>query len=362
MRALHIDSEGQTAWAQTGLTAGDYTATAAGHGLATGFGDTGSVGIGGLTLAGGIGFLVRKHGLTIDALLSAELVTADGRLLRVNDETYPDIFWALRGGGGNFGVATRLKFRLHKVDAIVGGTLILPATPDVITSFIAEAEGAPDELSTIVDVMPAPPMPFIPAEHRGRLVVMALMVYAGAAGGERRCTLSVTGYSNRRHASADALQGDVPADEGGHHPIAAARTMFIDAIDRATAETIVENVQASTAPMRAAQIRVLGGAMGRVPVGATAFAHRKSPIMVNVGAVFQRLDEAPIHEAWAADFDSALRQHDRGAYVNFLGDEGPARVRAAYPGSTWERLVAIKRRYDPTNLFRLNQNIPPTGA
>jgi FAD/FMN-containing dehydrogenase len=135
--------------------------------------------------------------------------------------------------------------------------------------------------------------------------------------------------------------------------------MFVDAIDRSMAETILDHIQASTASMAAAQLRVLGGAMARVPVDATAFAHRKSRIMVNVAALYQKPDEKVTHEAWATDFAAALRKGDTGAYVGFLGDEGQARVRAAYPGPTWDRLRAIKAQYDPTNLFRLNQNIPP---
>jgi FAD/FMN-containing dehydrogenase len=164
MRAMHIDAQRRTAWAETGLTAGGYTAAAAAYGLATGFGDTGSVGIGGLTLGGGVGYLVRKHGLTIDSLLAAEVVTADGQVRRVDAENHPDLFWAIRGGGGNFGVATRFHFQLHPVDTILGGMLLLPATPEVVASFIAEAEAAPDELSTIANIMPAPPMPFLSAE------------------------------------------------------------------------------------------------------------------------------------------------------------------------------------------------------
>ena len=180
MKALDLDVHSRTAWAQTGLTAGEYTAAAGAYGLATGVGDTGSVGIGGLTLGGGVGFLVRKHGLTIDDLLAAEIVTADGELLRVDAETYPDLFWAIRGGGGNFGVATRFQFRLHPVETIVGGMLILPATPEVIASFVAAAQVAPEELTTIANIMVAPPAPFLPPEAHGTLVLMALMCYAGA--------------------------------------------------------------------------------------------------------------------------------------------------------------------------------------
>src|SRR5215216_2444154 len=146
MKNLEIDTEGRTAWAETGLTAGEYTAAVGAHGLATGFGDTGSVGIGGVTLGGGVGYLVRKHGLTIDDVLAAEIVTADGELVYVDAESHPDLFWAIRGGGGNFGVVSRFRYRLHEVGTIVGGMLILPATPDVITSLVAEAEAAPEQL------------------------------------------------------------------------------------------------------------------------------------------------------------------------------------------------------------------------
>jgi FAD/FMN-containing dehydrogenase len=143
LRGLDIDATHRTAWAETGLTAGAYTTAAAAHGLATGFGDTASVGIGGLTLGGGIGYLVRRHGLTIDDLLAAELVTADGQLLHTDADTHPELFWAIRGGGGNFGIATRFQFRLHRLDRILGGMLLLPATPEVIAAFVAEAEAAP---------------------------------------------------------------------------------------------------------------------------------------------------------------------------------------------------------------------------
>jgi FAD/FMN-containing dehydrogenase len=361
MRALDIDPERHTAWAQTGLTSGEYTAATAAHGLATGFGDTGSVGIGGITLGGGVGFLVRKHGLTIDDLLAAEVVTADGRLLRVDVGTHPDLFWAIRGGGGNFGVATRFQFRLHQVDTIVGGMLFLPATPDVIHSFMAEAEAAPEELSTIANVMPAPPMPFVPEEHHGRLVIMALLCYAGPTeAGER----AVAPFRSLATPIVDMVR-PMPypeiylPEEDDYHPTAVGRTMFVDSIDRDVAEAILAYLRASDATIRVAQLRVLGGAMARVPADATAFAHRGSRIMVNVAAFYDGPEDRPVREAWVTDFAAALRQGDSGAYVNFLGDEGEARIRDAYPGATWGRLAAIKARYDPSNLFRLNQNIPP---
>ena len=304
---------------------------------------------------------MRKHGLTIDNLLAAKVVTADGELLRADAETHPDLFWAIRGGGGNFGVATRFQYRLHEVEEIVGGMLVLPATPEVISSFVEEAEAAPEELSTIANVMPAPPMPFLPAEHDGQLIIMALLCYAGPIdAGER----AVAPFRALAEPIADMVKPMCypeiyPPEEGDYHPVASARTMFIDTIDRSVAQTIVEYLKASNAQMAVAQIRVLGGAMARVPADATAFAHRSSRIMVNVAAVYERPDEAAVHEPWVRAFAAALRQGEGGAYVNFLGDEGEARIRDAYPGSTFERLAAIKGRYDPTNLFRLNQNIPP---
>jgi FAD/FMN-containing dehydrogenase len=359
---LEIDVEGRTAWAGGGLTTGRYTAAAAKHGLATPFGDTGSVGIGGLTLGGGVGFLVRKHGLTIDDLLAAEVVTADGQLLHVDADSHPDLFWAIRGGGGNFGVATRFRFRLHELDGVVGGMLILPATADTVYGFMIEAEAAAEELSAIANVMPAPPMPFLPPEQHGRLVIFALLVYAGEVeAGER----AIAPFRALAEPIVDMVGPkpypaifEGPGDED-FHPVAIARTMYVDSIDRSAAQTIVERLQESTAMMAATQLRVLGGASARVPVEATAYAHRKSRIMVNVAALFETPEQAPEHEPWVVGLADALRQEDTAAYVNFLGDEGEERIRAAYPGETWDRLVEIKRRYDPTNLFRLNQNIPP---
>jgi FAD/FMN-containing dehydrogenase len=225
MRKLTIDAGRRMAWAEAGLTAGEYTNAAAEHGLATGFGDTASVGIGGLTLGGGVGYLVRKHGLTIDSLLAADVVTADGQLIHTDTDTHPDLFWAIRGGGGNFGVATRFQFRLHEVPTVVGGMLILPATPEVVANFIAEAEAAPEELSTIANVMAAPPMPFFPEEVHGKLIVMAFIVFAGdVEAGER----AVAPFRSLATPLADMIKampytGIYPPEEEEYHPTAVGR-------------------------------------------------------------------------------------------------------------------------------------------
>ncbi len=363
MKALEIDVDGRTAWAETGLTAGEFTTSAAGHGLAVGFGDTASVGLGGITLGGGVGYLVRKYGLTIDNLMAAEIVTADGEVLHVDADTHADLFWAIRGGGGNFGVATRFQFRLYPLEGVVGGILVLPATPDTVAGFIAEADAASDELSTIANVMTCPPMPFVPEEHHGSIVILGMLAYAGSAeDGER----AMAPFRALAEPIADLVRPMTypemfPPDDGDYHPTAAARTMFVDSVDRTVAETILEHLNASDAPMRVAQLRVLGGAVARVPADATAFAHRQSRILVNVAAFYEGAPDRPARQAWVDELSEALQQSDAGTYVNFLGSDGAERIRAAYPGRTWDRLTEVKRRYDPTNLFRLNQNIVPAS-
>ena len=360
-KGLEIDAASRTAWAETGMTAAELSTALAAHGLAIGFGDTGSVGIGGISLGGGVGYLVRKFGLTIDSLLAAELVTAAGELLRVDAQTHPDLFWAIRGGGGNFGVVTRLRFQLHSVPTFVGGMLILPATAATVAGFIAAAEAAPDELSTIANVMPAPPMPFLPDEVTGQVVILGTLAFAGdIEAGER----AIAPFRALATPLADMVKPSgypemFPPDDPSYHPTAVGRTMFIDHVDRDVAGTIMEFLEASDASLRVAQLRVLGGAMARVAADATAFAHRTSRILVNVAAFYEGPEDRLLRAKWVAEFAAALHQGDDGAYVNFLDAEGEAGVRAAYPRATWDRLAAIKARYDPTNLFRLNQNIPP---
>ena len=305
MKAIEIDPDERTAWAETGMTAFEYSTAAATHGLATGFGDTGSVGIGGITLGGGVGYLVRKHGLTIDDLLAADIVTADGKLLRTDAETEPDLFWAIRGGGGNFGVATRFRYRLHPVGTVTGGMLMLPATPEVIASFIAEAEAAPDELSTIANVMPAPPMPFVPEEHHGKLAVMALITYAGdPEEGER----VLAPFRALAPPLADMIHTMpypeiYPPEDPSYRPVAAARTMFIDPVDHSVAETILEQRPGFVSADGGHAITCSGRRDGPRPDDATAFAHRKSRIMANVAALYDPTSsDGSEHEAWADNY------------------------------------------------------------
>lgn len=360
LQGLEIDPTNRTAWAEAGLTAGAYTNAVGEHGLATGFGDTGTVGIGGISLGGGVGYLVRKYGLTIDSLLAAYIVTADGKLRRVDANHDLDLFWAIRGGGGNFGVVTRFQFRLHPVNQVYGGMLILPATPQTITGFMDAAAAAPEELSSIANIMPAPPMPGFEA-IAGQTVIFAMLVYAGDADtGER----ALAPFRKLATPLMDMLgpkkYPEIFAGPEGPHPVAAAaRNMHIDHVDATSAQVMLDHLAASDAPMRVVQLRPLGGAMERVPVMATAYAHRKSNIMVNIAALYENLDDGPRHSAWVAGTAAALYQDDPGIYVNFLNEEKDPLVKNAYPGFTGQRLAEIKRKYDPANMFHINHNILP---
>jgi FAD/FMN-containing dehydrogenase len=366
MKGLHIDPERRLAWAQPGVTAGEYTIAAAAHGLATPFGDTGNVGLAGLTLGGGIGFLTRKYGLTIDSLVSAEVVTADGRIVTASDVLNQDLFWAIRGGGGNFGVVTRFQFRLVPVGMTLSGALFLPLTRDVLRGLVPVAASAPEELTTISFVMGVPPMPFIPAEHHFKPAVVVMFVHASDDIAAGQAALEPF-----RQLATPLAEAAFPMPypgiyeftaEGGTPGPNVVRSLFMDALDDASVDEILTRMAAPSSPMAVAQIRVLGGAMARVPAGATAFAHRGANVLLALITPFENAAELPVHEAWTVEFFEALRPRSTGVYSNFLAAEGEDRIREAYPTATYARLAEVKRRYDPENLFRMNQNIRPTAA
>ena len=361
LRALSIDPGGHIVRAAGGLTAGEVTGGAAPHGLAVGFGDTASVGIGGLTLGGGIGYLVRKHGLTIDQLLGAEVVTADGRVLEVDAERHPDLFWAIRGGGGNFGVVTRFDYRLHPVDVVTGGMLALPATPKTVAGVVAAAEAASEELSLIATALLAPPFPFVPQERVGKPLLLVQLVHAGPLEDGAR---AVAPFRELAAPVADLVRAMpfpemFPDETQVPPPRMVMRALFADALDERAAGDLLERLQASTAQIAAVGIRVLGGAAARVPADETAFVYRQRRLLVVPFAAYAAAEEEEVHRAWVEEAAAPFRDGEDSAYVNFLGDEGAERVRSAYPGSTWERLAEVKRRYDPDNVFRLNQNVSP---
>ena len=361
MKAIEIDEKTKTVWAETGVTAEELTEATTEKNLVVGFGDAGTVGIGGITLGGGVGYLSRKHGLTIDSLLAAEIVTADGTLRTVDATHEPDLFWAIRGGGGNFGIAVRFKYQLHDLPAFTGGMICLPATAETVAGFVAAAEAAPDELSTIGNVMPAPPMPFLPAEVHGKLVILGMIAYAGDDAAAEK---AVAPFRALAKPYADFVKPGpylsmYPPEDPDYHPTAVSRNLFMNRIGMAEAQQIIDTLTKADAVFRVTQIRVLGGAIARVPAEATAYAHRSAPIMVNVAAFYTTAEDHVKQQGWVDTFAAALKQEEAGAYVNFVADEGAERVRAAYPGATWERLRKIKKQYDPANVFSRNQNIVP---
>ncbi|HJP81477.1 MAG TPA: FAD-binding oxidoreductase [Candidatus Saccharimonadales bacterium] len=361
IKDVAINDEEATVWAGAGITAGELTNQLDAHDFVLGFGDTGSVGIGGITLGGGVGFLARKFGLAIDNLIAAEIVTANGDVLQVNKDSHPELFWALRGGGGNFGIVTRFQYRLHTLTECYGGMLFLPATPEVVTKCAQLADEAPNELSIIANVMPAFPMPMIPKEYHGTLSLMILAVYAGNPhDGE----IALAPFRALAQPIADMLKPmrykDIfMPEDANYHPTALSRNMFIDTIDRKTASEAIHYLETIEAPVKAFQFRVLGGATEQIEDDATAYAHRKRKIMVNIACFYQSETEIPEKQRWIDAFAASIRQGDDDAYVNFLGTSEQDRLEDAYPAATLTRLKKVKAQYDPDNFFKLNVNITP---
>jgi FAD/FMN-containing dehydrogenase len=362
LKSIDIDVPGKTVWAGAGLTALELATETLKHNLIVGFGDAGTVGIGGITLGGGVGYLSRKLGLTIDSLLAAEVVTPDGKLHTVDAKNEPDLFWAIRGGGGNFGVVTRFRFALNPLTEFTGGMLVLPATAEAVAGFVAAASAAPEELGTIANVMPAPPMPFLPPDAVGKPVILAFLAYAGDPQSAEKvlAPFRALGTPLADMVKPGSYLSMFPPEDPSYKPIAIGRTLFTDAISVEQAQKIIDGVTNSGAPFAAVQIRVLGGAISRVPADATAYGHRQEKIMAMVVAFSDGTAETAKKRAeWAGKLASELNPKWGAGYINFIFDEGPERVRAAYPGKIWDRLRDIKKRYDPANVFRLNQNIPP---
>jgi FAD/FMN-containing dehydrogenase len=351
-----------TVSAGAGLTAGEVTEGLAPHGLAVGFGDTDSVGIGGLTLAGGLGFLSRRDGMTIDNLLAAEVVTAEGQIRRVDAEHEPDLFWGLRGGGGNLGVVTRFKYRAVRLTEVYGGVVFVPATARALRRVVAASIAADDELSVITSVIPMPPLDDVPAEQHGRPVLMVRACYSGdVRHGEQAVAQLV--------AAGEPLAGrfgPMPYPElfalptRSHGSVIAVRSLFVDGFDTAAAELALEHMASSVAPLRMVQLRALGGAIGRVDPAATAFAHRRRALMVVIAS--NDVPHMVAARAWTEGLAAKLAPDDAGGYVGFFGPHDGDRTCSAYPAATLARLRQVKATYDPTNLFRHNDNVAPALA
>ena len=363
MKRVVVDPETRTARVQAGATSGDLAGPANLHGLALSTGDTHSVGMGGLTTGGGVGFMVRKYGLAIDNLLAAQVVTAAGEIVTASADEHPDLFWAIRGGGGNFGIITEFTFRLAPVGQILGGELILPATRETLRGYLDYAVTAPEDLTTIAHLMHAPPAPYVPADRIGEPVLSILVCWTGSLEEGERAVAPLRALAA---PVADAV-GPMPypaiyqftAHQALPHA-ASLRMMFAHDLSDATVDAALAALHAATSPYSIIQFRGLGGAMARVDADATAFAHRVQRYFVAVIALWlDAAEDAAPHQAWTKGLWEAIRHEGSGVYVNFLENEGEERLRDAYPPATLARLREVKRVYDPHNLFRFNQNIRP---
>jgi FAD/FMN-containing dehydrogenase len=363
MKRVSIDPTTRLARVQAGATSGDLAGPAHEHDLALSTGDTHSVGMGGLTTGGGIGFMVRKYGLAIDNLVSAQVVTAGGDEVTASADEHPDLFWAIRGGGGNVGIVTEFTFRLAPVGQILGGELLLPATREVIRGYLDYAVSAPDDLTTIANIMHAPPAPHVPAERVGELVLAVLVCWTGSIEDGERALAPLRALAT---PIADAVSPiPYPAiyrftDFAAAPHAASIRMMFATDLSDASIDAALAAMVGASSPYSLFQLRGLGGAMARIDNDATAFAHRDRRYFVAIIGIWLDADEdAAIHQAWTESLWQAIRHEGSGVYVNFLENEGAARIHEAYPGATYRRLAEIKRRYDSENLFRFNQNVPP---
>lgn len=363
MKRVEVDPQERVARVQAGATSGDLAGPANAHGLALSTGDTHSVGMGGLTTGGGIGFMVRKYGLAIDNLLAAQVVTAAGEIVTASPDTHPDLFWAIRGGGGNFGIVTEFTYRLAPVNQILGGELLLPATREVLRGYLDYTTTAPDELTTIANLMHAPPAPYVPTDRVGEPVLSIYVCWTGSLADGEQALAPLRALAT---PIADAV-GPMPypaiyqftAHQALPHG-GSLRMMFANELSDETLDAALAALHGATSPYSIIQFRGLGGAMARVNTDATAFAHRDKRYFVAIIAIWlDATEDATRHSAWTNTLWQAIRHEGSGVYVNFLENEGADRIHDAYPTATLARLREIKRRYDPHNLFRFNQNIRP---
>jgi FAD/FMN-containing dehydrogenase len=367
MTAVHVDPARRTAIAEGGCTWADFDHETQAFGLAVTGGLVSSTGIAGFTLGGGIGWLMRKVGLACDNLIAADVVTADGQLVRASEDENPELLWGLRGGGGNFGIATSLEYRLHPVGPmVVAGPIFFAGdrAEEVLRFYRDWVRELPDEMTTLVNLTTAPPAPFLPEEVHGKPVVAVIAVHAG------------------EHDEGQALVqplkdlGDPVADLIGVMPYTAMQTLidglwtpgahnymrssYVDELtDGAIAATVARH-RAVPSPHSEIHFQHFGGAVARVGDDESAFGNRSAQYVLNVIARTPGPEGYEENVAWARGTVESLAPVSRNAgYVNFMGDAGDERLRASYGHANYERLVALKRRYDPTNLFRLNQNITP---
>jgi FAD binding domain/Berberine and berberine like len=366
MKGIHVDPERRTARAQAGALIGELDRATQPFGLAAPAGIVTHTGLSGLTLGGGIGWLMRKHGLTIDRLVEVELITAEGELVRASEDENADLFWGVRGGGGNFGIVTEFEFRLAQVDPVLlAGPILWPIedSPRLLRFYRDWIAEAPDDLMTIVVHRKAPPLPFVPAELHGELVVGVVCCYAGPVeDGEkvvrplRRFASPVLDLLEPKPFTEHQAMFDPSFPHGWWYYM---RACDVPELTDDVIDITVEHSMRIRSPRTAFPIWQLGGAVSKVGEDETAFHGRGGGHAFNITGATESAEGFDEERQWVRDFWSALEPHHSSVYVNFLMEEGEERVRQAYGAEKYERLKALKRRYDPGNLFRLNQNIRP---
>jgi FAD binding domain-containing protein/berberine-like enzyme len=367
MNSVHVDPAARRATVGGGAVWADVDHETQAHGLATTGGLISTTGVAGFTLGGGIGWIMRKFGLACDNLAAADVVTADGRLVRASESENPDLLWGLRGGGGNFGIVTQFELELHPLGPTVyAGPIFYPAAAerDLLRAFRDWAPGAPDDVTALVSLTTAPPLPVIPEEWHGEKVAIFVAASAGSVDEGAGLVAAV------RHVAepvADLL-GPMPYQmiqtlldplwpKGIH---AYFKATNLARLDDALIDRLCELHLNAPGPQCEIHVHQMGGAVARVDDQATAFAERSMPFVLNAVTGWQDPEAGPAHREWARAVIAAASDASTGrAYVNFLGD--PDAARTSYGEETYNRLVSLKNRYDATNVFRLNQNIPPTG-
>jgi FAD/FMN-containing dehydrogenase len=367
MKGIRVDPVARTARVEPGVVWGELDTATCAYSLAVTGGQISSTGVGGLTLGGGLGWLMRDLGLTVDSLLSADIITVEGEALTVDESQHADLFWAIRGGGGNFGVVTAFEFRLHPLGEIVGGTVAhsVERAREVLEFFRSYVDALPDSLTPMAYFFTAPPIDALPEVMRGRALASIAVCQTGQDDRALEPLRSfgpplVDAIRSMPYTQLQTLfdAGSLPGFFNYW------KSHFLQPLSSAAADTIAAFVQRMTSPLSIVLLTPMRGAVSRVSAEATAFGHREAPLVLEILAKWapSDADQAPVHSAWADSFWAAMQPFATGGvYVNFLGQEGPTRVRAAYTESGYRRLVDVKRRYDPTNALRLNQNIPPTA-
>ena len=366
MKGIRVDPEGRTARVQAGVLLGELDRETQEFGLAVPSGIVTHTGMAGLTLGGGIGWVMRKYGLTIDQLLSVDVVTANGELVRASADQNADLFWGVRGGGGNFGIVTEFEFKLNPVGPyVMAGPVFWPMedAPEVLRFYRDWIADCPDELMTIAVQRRAPALPIVPPDLVGKLVVAVVACYAGPVEDGERVVRPLKEFGSPvldlcrpKPFLEHQRMFDPSYPHGWSYYI---RSCDVAALDDDVIDIVVEHGSRITSPVTSVALWQMGGAVGRIDDGATAFNGRQAGFTFNINGNSKTADGFDAERQWARDYWSALAPHHTSVYVNFLMEEGEERVRQAYGAGKYDRLKALKRKYDPTNFFTLNQNIKP---